>query len=302
MVEVYFTRPGTVCEISDRIINDIKYAKDRILIAEYYLTEHKIIEALNYNKISEKYFIFDSVRDNIPKGNIGYLGNGEMNVKMHHKFMIIDDILWIGSYNLSMSAKAKNWENCLRITDKSVIQKYEEEFWNMFLLAKCKVVELLNCGGRSNFECCECHNELTDPLLHYSIGIKIVSDIDEFWDNIDYDGVGCAVSVSEEKDTRIDRYNIICKEKVNIRKISCEKCEKIDYIFNLSKIDYYHNVTRVLHISDKDRWRIGDYDARPIIDECWERESNSKERIVRTKYLCISCLLEYLKGKFWKYE
>lgn len=38
------------------------------------------------------------------------------HINMHHKLLIIDNIIWAGSYNLTMDAANYNWENAVRIS------------------------------------------------------------------------------------------------------------------------------------------------------------------------------------------
>lgn len=56
---------------------------------------------------------------------------------MHHKVMIIDErVVVTGSYNFSASAENKNDENILVIDNPALARQYEEEFGEIFSLAK----------------------------------------------------------------------------------------------------------------------------------------------------------------------
>lgn len=47
---------------------------------------------------------------------------------MHHKFAIIDDMLWMGSFNWTKSANKQNQENVLMTDEKAPYQKFENHF------------------------------------------------------------------------------------------------------------------------------------------------------------------------------
>lgn len=54
---------------------------------------------------------------------------------MHHKFCVIDDMLMIGSLNLTMNAIAGNWENVIMTTKESLVKQYKMEYeriWSDF--------------------------------------------------------------------------------------------------------------------------------------------------------------------------
>ena len=47
---------------------------------------------------------------------------------MHHKFAIIDDDVWTGSFNWTKSAQYRNKENVIICNDQTIRQRYETEF------------------------------------------------------------------------------------------------------------------------------------------------------------------------------
>lgn len=45
-IEVFFSRPGQRCEIAERIGTDIRNSHERILLANYFITEPGITDAI----------------------------------------------------------------------------------------------------------------------------------------------------------------------------------------------------------------------------------------------------------------
>ena len=130
-VEVYFNRPGKVSEIKDRIINDIKYAKRRLLAAQYIFQDELIRDALISNtNIREKKLILNEKEENLNNLHYVILGckGNPFYSNMHHKFLIVDDTVWVGSFNMTPAASERNWENILRITDEKAVKQFVEEF------------------------------------------------------------------------------------------------------------------------------------------------------------------------------
>jgi phosphatidylserine/phosphatidylglycerophosphate/cardiolipin synthase-like enzyme len=55
------------------------------------------------------------------------LGSGDWTEGvMHHKFIICDDIVWLGSYNFTFQAR-KNYETLIRIDDKAITKQFHDE-------------------------------------------------------------------------------------------------------------------------------------------------------------------------------
>ncbi|MDP9726538.1 hypothetical protein J2W44_005650 [Priestia aryabhattai] len=174
-MEVFFSRPGKKGEIKERIITDIKYARKRVLISVYSFTSQEIAQVINKSKAFDKRIVHDSkvnpkkTKTNTPlitdekfiEENCAKLGYEYS--QMHHKFIITDDVLWTGTYNLSFNADSNNWENMMRISDKDVVRKFVEEFDKMFVFSKA-IDKQLNLK-----ECRCCNDEVEDPFEHYRI-------------------------------------------------------------------------------------------------------------------------------------
>lgn len=132
------------------LINYIKNAQKRIYVAIYMFTDKKIAEALieaqkrnvdvqviydktssnsKYGKISLlkenkiKTFVFDPRKQK--SRNSSYSWYGPL---MHNKFAIIDDNVWTGSFNWTLSANNRNQENVIWTDEKQVCEKYLANF------------------------------------------------------------------------------------------------------------------------------------------------------------------------------
>ena len=232
-MEVFFSRPGNDCEIFDRISNDIKYAQERILCAMYSFNDAETIELINNSSTTEKYMVIDKnqyINEN--KGKIqvsntvhvellGYDGshNGLFS-NMHHKFFVIDNVLWVGSFNISHTAKTRNWENCMRISDSDIVKKYVEEFWNIYLFSHINRYWIkLN---RNKCIAYEDDKEFQDASsdFRFNVDVSYIFDENGKWDN------GCIKNYS--LDSVEDDFNII----------KCQSCNCIEYAGRINRINY----------------------------------------------------------------
>ncbi len=115
-------------------------AQHRIYAAIYSLTDKKIADALlqahqrgvsvelvtEKNTLSYKHSKISYLAN---KGLKIYLFNNKNeNALMHHKFAIIDNTIWTGSFNWTVSASQKNRENILIIHKKRILNQYLIEF------------------------------------------------------------------------------------------------------------------------------------------------------------------------------
>ncbi|MGX5617330.1 phospholipase D-like domain-containing protein [Bacillus cereus] len=164
-IEAYFSRPGDICEIKDRLLVDIKHAKERIYVAMAYISDTEILEAL-YQSSSERKFVLNSQVKKVERfgwqkivklgASVEKIGGKDTKSLMHHKFLIIDNILWIGSFNATDYAAGIHWENMIRIEDPKILSRYVIEFNRMFILGKA-----LDQADESYFEHIE--KELNTP-------------------------------------------------------------------------------------------------------------------------------------------
>ena len=138
--EVYFSLYDDPESI---IIKNIDDSKEFINIAMYAFTDREIAQAIirakdrgvnikiyldrsqvnaKYNK--SRYFLNNGIKD-IRISSYSYI--------MHNKFAVIDNkIIITGSYNWTASAGERNDENLLVIDDKNIIEKYQNQFNNLW--------------------------------------------------------------------------------------------------------------------------------------------------------------------------
>ncbi|MBU1007874.1 hypothetical protein KKA53_02245 [Candidatus Dependentiae bacterium] len=127
------------------LIQNIAEAKTRIYAAIYMLTDKKIALALIEAKKRglDIQLITDSASAESPYGKVLLLrANGvetsvfwtltdnqnKFNPLMHHKFAIIDNNVWTGSFNWTISANTNNQENVIYTDEKEVCDKYLAQF------------------------------------------------------------------------------------------------------------------------------------------------------------------------------
>lgn len=179
--QVFFSRPGKIREISDLLINDIKNAKTRILVSSAYFTDRELAEAIIGVHISEKRVIFnrkeveENANNNYPfkkiyneiKNHCQVTMLGSCRSLMHHKFIIIDKVLWTGSYNFSKNAREYNWENIIRIDERELVKQFSQEFECMWRIGEAVNVKLID-----NI-CQICNNTVLNPMSHFLISLNV---------------------------------------------------------------------------------------------------------------------------------
>ncbi len=67
---------------------------------------------------------------------------------MHHKFAVIDGVIWTGSFNWTISANGRNQENVIIFDDKLAHQRYEQQF--AVLVQRCRVLSEQNVPEKEN--------------------------------------------------------------------------------------------------------------------------------------------------------
>lgn len=323
-IETFFSRPGLVCEIADRIKNDLKFAKNRILGAAFSFTDDEYIKLVISSPVPIKKFIINeddkhNFKDKIKDITYIKLGMGDskiFNIQMHHKFLIIDDILWVGSYNLSKNATLNNWENIMRITDVTVISEYISEFKKMYIFGQalqnsdiiayklfdksmsecnnCKTGSL--CYFHKHINCKECNDKIEDPFEHFRVKIKVIQDAEEYFDECD--GEYHSNVFNKKKNNRIDNIVLECINKdKSTKKLKCPICGTFNWEKNLSKIDFYNDVKLFYGGTDID----------------WDEERNialgtkivysqdgSEEKFDKSEEMCLECLYNIVEERWIK--
>ncbi|WP_342615071.1 phospholipase D-like domain-containing protein [Peribacillus frigoritolerans] len=191
-LDVFFSRPGTNKVIVEEIIKDIRGAKERILVAMAYFTDKDIWDELDKKALNEKKIVLNASdilrrennqkktlllerskgEDTVLLGTITKDNRGkDKSTHMHHKFLVIDDVVWVGSYNFTLSARDRHWENMIRIQNKQIADEFKKEFYNMFLLGK-----MFNGNNILTHEVCtECNHPIVDPFEHFVVQSEICS-------------------------------------------------------------------------------------------------------------------------------
>jgi len=129
---------------SKHLIREINNSKEKIYAAIYMLTDKRIANALvdaknkrgvNVQVVADKINIENQMcKINFLKSNgidifIFNPGSKLLNPPlMHDKFAIIDNKVWTGSFNWTISANAQNHENVVLIEEECVYEKYLNQF------------------------------------------------------------------------------------------------------------------------------------------------------------------------------
>lgn len=140
------------------LISYINNAKKRIYAAVYMFTDKKtamsLIEAKNRGV--DVQVVTDQSSVDSPYGKIFLLKNNDIKIYvfkvstpqyqrfaplMHNKFAIIDDKLWTGSFNWTVSANSKNQENVIYTDEKKVCERYLTHFKK--LKGRCVIKPIL---------------------------------------------------------------------------------------------------------------------------------------------------------------
>jgi hypothetical protein len=213
-MKTYFTNPGSLQELKDSLINDFKNAEERILVAIGFLNDNDIINAIRNNKrVREKRVILNEVDvkraienaekykkplPNIKKWldeKLYVVSLGRADSKspnhMHHKFAIVDNKLWIGTYNFTKGAIERNWEYMVRFPNEEpyedLLKEFEKQFYRMFRLG------IFFNEYNSNFiiedKCSNCNTVIVDSDKHfilrerqcldYTVGFNYMSNTPE---------------------------------------------------------------------------------------------------------------------------
>lgn len=250
-VEVYFNRPGKVSEIKDRIINDIKYAKRRLLAAQYIFQDELIRDALISNtNIREKKLILNEKEENLNNLHYVILGckGNPFYSNMHHKFLIVDDTVWVGSFNMTPAASERNWENILRITDEKAVKQFVEEFKKMYMYARCIHIK----GSYADYKCLfsntgdikcinGCSSDIEDIFNHfqpvYYTELVERNYMENTKENI------CGDKILKDKNTlplHLISSILKCKNEIQSLNGTCSYCRKIRPIKNMSILNVNH--------------------------------------------------------------
>ena len=136
-IENYFC-PEDGC--AEQIISEIRNAEKSIYFMAFSFTNEDIADAILFNDKADIKGLFEKRGSGSEYSQYNRLKDFGLPVKvdtnpytMHHKVFIIDNRTVItGSMNPTGSGNRKNDENILIIHDKSIAEKYVEEFISLF--------------------------------------------------------------------------------------------------------------------------------------------------------------------------
>src|SRR3989344_5182778 len=138
LIENYFC-PEDNCE--EKLIELIDNAKFRVYFMVFSFTSDKVGESLikGYHYNLDVKGVFDKTQAGSKYSEFYILNKTGLNVKkeeekgfLHHKVFIIDDVVFLGSYNPSSSGNKANDENVLIIHNKEIAEKFVDEFNGAF--------------------------------------------------------------------------------------------------------------------------------------------------------------------------
>lgn len=144
-----------------KLLSLIAAAQQKIYAAVYMFTDKDVAQALvtakqhgvdvrlvvDATSTDSRYAqVFELQRNNIPVYVFDTKQHHSANARarmfaplMHNKFALIDGVLWTGSFNWTQSANNRNQENVIVTDDKTIRQKYEQQF--MILIQRSRELE-----------------------------------------------------------------------------------------------------------------------------------------------------------------
>lgn len=319
--QVYFTRPGKEEEVTYYLIGDIRYAKKRILLSMAYFSDYEILGEIKENPRAEKMFLFnksDVVNNQttyntlVESGyNVTLLGTHQRisdkktkTSSMHHKFIIIDDVVWLGSYNFSQNARENNWENMIRIEDKRIVEIFVREYYQMFrlgLLPNPTINGELKSypGGKPAIlftRCSKCNFEYNNPFEHYYLIIECETLIHRFGSFTIEDGPFGVYfpfqSDTEEYQEGNYRVKFDCVEGSKEKEV-CSNCGQEQFKYNHIKI--IESATHINITKDVNEIRNGlgeVYKGHLTYNESLGVYVNNGHDSKDPKHYCIDCINE----------
>ncbi|MBI2499464.1 hypothetical protein HYV88_04445 [Candidatus Woesearchaeota archaeon] len=138
LIENYFC-PEDKCE--EKLIELIDKAKFRVYFMVFSFTSDKVGESLikNYHYNLDVRGVFDKTQAGSKYSEFYRLNESGLDVKkeeekgfLHHKVFIIDDVVFLGSYNPTSSGNKANDENVLIIHNKEIAEKFVKEFEKIY--------------------------------------------------------------------------------------------------------------------------------------------------------------------------
>lgn len=177
------------------IINNIATAEEFISIAMYTFTDveiaQAILEARDRGIDIRIYLDRSQVKAKYSRSRYFVQNNLEVRISsnnyiMHNKFAVIDnEIVITGSYNWTASAGERNDENLLVIDDNYVVERYQDQFNNLWdnKYSSERYQELISEASISSLPAPEAAEETPVPSGNKIININTASleELDQLW-------------------------------------------------------------------------------------------------------------------------
>lgn len=190
--EVYFSLYDDPESI---IIKNIDDSKEFINIAMYTFTDREIAQAIIRAKdrgVNIKIYLDRSQVNAKYSKSRYFINNGIEGIRissnnyiMHNKFAVIDNkIVITGSYNWTASAGERNDENLLVINDNNIIEKYQNQFNNLWnnKYSLERYQELISEAGIISLPTPETSEETPIPSgKAININTASLEELDELW-------------------------------------------------------------------------------------------------------------------------
>lgn len=133
--DTLFFIPDHARYVKKRLLADIAQAKQRIWVASFELTHRSLLGALRAAQqrgISVR--LLTDKQNRVPSGA---RGTAPPHGCMHHKYALIDDVIWTGSMNWTTRGLTTHQELVSRLSDAQLLSRYLHDFerlWSQKLL------------------------------------------------------------------------------------------------------------------------------------------------------------------------
>lgn len=138
--QVWFSNDDNLTEV---LTGQMDTATDTLDVAVYTFTSEEIRDAIidaegrgvAVRVVIDVWATNDAIAEQLDKAGVptrrsaGYTGTGEGAGIMHHKFAVVDgSSVATGSFNFTLSADGKNYENLLVVSDPALAGQYTSAF------------------------------------------------------------------------------------------------------------------------------------------------------------------------------
>lgn len=296
-------------EIQSIINNSILFAKNRVNFYMYSFYDPTIMNSLYFksfeipiygiidsSNLKEDNFIWEFLGKNSnlwiyqENFNFGYLDQNfiQHGGKLHHKTIIIDDILYTGSYNFSLSARDSNSEIFFSIEDPLQIQKVISNYnqiynYSSLIISRNNDSTINDTFLNNNFFCQQTNgnsfyfqNKNSFFFMEYIQNAKCPSDRNSYSSGIvsnSSDGFlyNKGISIKDFGEVKmLSLNNFVYSNFFECQNAFCDICEILKCDFK--KIYFYNPYSRIIHL-----------DLEDILEEfyVWDGEKILKGKIIQ---------------------